>query len=171
MPDGLEIEKTAPPEILARVDRTFEDVKAEMKRLKLDRVKAADRRPLDLLEAAYLAIRYPAASQGGASTALLTLRAAIDSSIEELLRRRPVQEETANRRERVLSVGRRCGKRGLGPAHFDSIATDDEFVNGELSAQGRKARPERPDLMRQFLRGALLLRALLTSVDDALLRP
>ena len=94
----------------------------------------------------------------GTFTKAGTLRAAIDSSIEELLRRRPVQEETANRRERVLSVGRRCGKRGLGPAHFDSIATDDEFVNGELSAQGRKARPERPDLMRQFLRGALLLR-------------
>jgi len=64
-----------------------------MKRLRLDRGKASYRRPLDLLEEAYLAIRYPSSAQGGASSALLALRASIDRSLEELLRRRAMQEK------------------------------------------------------------------------------
>ena len=171
MPDGLEKEKLAPPEVLARVDRTFEDVKAEMKRLKLDRGKAADRRPLDLLEAAYLAIRYPASVQGAASSALLTLRGSIDYSIEELFRKCPVQGKAVNRRDRVLAIGLHCGKSGLALAHFDSLAAADEVLNRELSGKGIQAAPQRPDLMEQFTRGAEFLRALLVSIDDTLLRP
>lgn len=155
----------------ARVDQAFEDIKTQMKRLRLDRGKAAHRRPLDLLEEAYLAIRYPASAQGGALSAVLSLRGSIERSIEELLLRRPVQEEAGNRRDRVLSIGRRFGMSGLAPAHFESLATDDESVNSELFDKGTKPVTQRPDLVRQFLRGAQFLRALLTSVDEALLRP
>jgi hypothetical protein len=153
------------------MDQTFEDLKAEMRRLKLDRGKATDRRPLDLLEAAYLAVRYPAAAQGSAQLALLTLRDAIERSTERLLRRRPAEEEAANRRDRVLSIGRHCGRSGLAPAHFDALARDDQLLNHELSAGGRNAAVEWPDLAKHFLRGAQFLRALLASVDEALLRP
>jgi len=151
-------------------DQAFEDVKAEMKRLSLDRGKAAYRRPLDLLEEAYLAIRYPASAQGTASSTVLTLRGAIDCSIEELFRKCPVREEAGSRRDRVLSIGLHCGKSGLALAHFDSLAADDEVVNRELSGRGSKAVTERPELAKQFLRGAEFLRALLSSVDEALLR-
>ena len=154
-----------------QLERTFEAVKAEMKRLRLDRGKATYRRPLDLLEEAYLAIRYPGSAQGAASSALLTLRGAIDCSLEELFRKRPVQEKAGTRRDRVLSIGLHCGRSGLALAHFDSLAADDEVVNRELSGKAGKAAMERPDLMRQFTRGAEFLRALLTSIDDALLRP
>ena len=171
MPDGLEKEEFALPGLLARVDRTFEDLKAEMKRLGLDRGKATYRRPLDLLEEAYLAIRYPASAQGAASSALLTLRGAIDCSIEELFRKCPVREEAGNRRDRVLSIGLHCGRSGLALAHFDSLAADDEVVNRELSGRGSNAVMERPDLVKHFARGAQFLHALLTSIDEALLRP
>jgi len=152
-------------------DQAFEDIKAEMKRLKLDRGKAAYRRPLDLLEEAYLAIRYPVAAQGGASLALLSLRGAIDRSIEELVRRSPAQQKGEKRRDRILSIGLHCGKTGLALAHFDTLAGEDESVNRELSEQGNPAALERPDLAKQFLRGAQFLRALLASVDEALLPP
>jgi hypothetical protein len=165
MADNSEKEK------LALLDRTFEDLKAEMKRLKLDRGKATDRRPLDLLEAAYLAVRYPAAAQGSASSALLTLRGAMECSLEELVRRRPAQEKALSRRDRILSIGLHCGRSGLSLAHFDSLAIDDESVNQELSGKGNKPALERPDPATQFLRGAQFLRALFTSVDEALLRP
>jgi len=171
MPDGLEKEKLALPEALARVDRTFEDVKAELKRLKLDRGKAAYRRPLDLLEEAYLAIRYPVAAKGGASLPLLALRGSIDRSIEELIRRSPAQQKGEKRRDRVLSIGLHCGKKGLALAHFDTLAAEDEAVNQELSGKGTQATPDRPELARQFLRAAQLLRTLLASVDEALLKP
>src|SRR5262245_47213309 len=152
-------------------DQAFDDIKAEMKRLKLDRGKAAYRRPLDLLEEAYLAIRYPVAAKGGASLPLLALRGAIDRSIEELVRRSPAQQKGEKRRDRILSIGLHCGKKGMALAHFDTLAAEDEAVNQELSGKGTQATPDRPELSRQFLRAAQFLRALLSSVDETLLQP
>jgi len=152
-------------------DQAFEDIKTEMKRLKLDRGKAAYDRPLDLFEAAYLAIRYPSSAQGGASSALLALRGCIEGSIEELVRRCPAQQKGEKRRDRVLSIGLHCGKTGLALAHFDSLAAEDESVNQELAAKGSRSALERHELVKQFLRGAQFLRALLASVDEALLKP
>jgi hypothetical protein len=152
-------------------DQAFEDVKAEMKRLKLDRGKAAYRRPLDLLEEAYLAVRYPVSAPGGASSPLLTLRGSIERCIEELVRRCPAQKQAQSRRDRILALGLHCGRSGLSVAHFDSLAADDEVVNRELSAGGSQAAMERPDLVKQFLRGVEFLRALLSSIDGALLLP
>jgi hypothetical protein len=153
------------------MDQTVEDIKAEMRRLKLDRGKASYRRPVDLLEEAYLAIRYPASAQGAASSALLALRGSIDRSIEELVGRCPAQKPAENRRDRILALGLHCGRNGLPVAHFDSLATDDEFVNTELSGTVKAAAMAWPDLVKQFLRGAQFLQALLASMDEALLRP
>src|SRR5262245_38899342 len=146
-------------EELARLDRAFEDIKAEMKRLGLDRGKAVYRRPLDLLEEAYLAIRYPVSVQGDASLALLALRGSIDRSIEELVLRCQAQNQAENRRDRILALGLPCGRSGLPVAHFDSLASDDEAVNRELSGKEKNAPLERLDLVRQFTRGAQFLRA------------
>src|ERR1041385_1404170 len=110
MPEDSEKEKL--DLLRGLTDQAFEGIKAEMKRLKLDRGKAAYRRPLDLLEEAYLAIRYPVAAKGGASLPLLALRGAIDRSVEELVRRSPAQQKGEKRRDRILSIGLHCGKKG-----------------------------------------------------------
>ena len=168
MPEDSEKEKL--DQLRGLTDQAFEGIKAEMKRLKLDRGKAAYRRPLDLLEEAYLAIRYPVAAKGGASLPLLALRGAIDRSVEELVRRSPAQQKGEKRRDRILSIGLHCGKKGLALAHFDTLAAEDEAVNRELG-KGNRVSPERPDLAKQFLRAAQFLRALLASVDEALVKP
>jgi hypothetical protein len=154
-----------------QLDQAFADIKAEMKRLGLDRGRHTYRRPLDLLEEAYLAIRYPASAQGAVSSALPTLRGAIDRSIEQLVRRCPARKQAESRRERVLVIGLHCGRSGMTVAHFDSLASDDEAVNRELSGNGKQPVMEWPSVARQFLRGAQYLRALLASIDEALLRP
>lgn len=170
MPDGLEKQELALAEILARIDLGFEDVKTEMKRLKLDRGKASFRRPLDLLEEGYLAIRYPASAQGGAPSALMTLRGCIDRSIEDLVRRCPAQGQAANRRDRILALGLHCGRSGLTVANFDSHAAEDNLVNAALSGEGNAAVMQR-DFLQRFLRGVQFLQALLASIDDTLLKP
>lgn len=154
-----------------QLDQAFADVKAELKRLGLDRGKAAYRRPLDLLEEAYLAARYPLSAQGEASSALPTLRGCIERGIEELVRRCPAQKQAQSRRDRILALGLHCGRSGLSVAHFDSLAANDEVVNRELSGNGSKAAMERSELLKHFARGAQFLRALLASIDEALLRP
>jgi hypothetical protein len=169
MPDDSKKEKL--DLLRGLTDQAFDDIKSEMKRLKLDRGKAAYRRPLDLLEEAYLAIRYPVAARGGASLPLLALRGAIDRSIEELARRSPAQQKGEKRRDRILSIGLHCGKKGLALAHFDTLAAEDQAVNQELSGKGSQATAERAELAKQFLRAAQFLRALLASVDEALLQP
>jgi len=109
MPEDSEKEKL--DQLRGLTDQAFEGIKAEMKRLKLDRGKAAYRRPLDLLEEAYLAIRYPVAAKGGASLPLLALRGAIDRSVDELVRRSPAQQKGEKRRDRILSC-RPCRSSG-----------------------------------------------------------
>jgi hypothetical protein len=87
------------------------------------------------------------------------------------VRRCPAQKHAESRRDRVLALGLHCGRSGLSVAHFDSLAADDEVVNRELSGSGSKAVMERPGLVQQFLQGAEFLRALLSSIDAALLLP
>jgi hypothetical protein len=59
----------------------------------------------------------------------------------------------------------------LSVAHFDALAADDDVVNRDLSGSGSKTVMGRPELVKQFQQGAEFLRALLSSIDAALLRP
>jgi hypothetical protein len=152
-----------------RVDEVVEQAKSEMERLSLDAEAPGLRSALSLLEEAYSAIKYPLVAVSG-PTALLTLRSSINRSIEEILRRRPVQEKAGARRDQILSIGRHCGRLGLGPEHFENLATDDHMVNDELSGRGKKAAMQQTDVVRLFVQGAQCLRALLTSVDEVRLK-
>jgi hypothetical protein len=92
-----------------------------MRRLSLDRRGGNLRPALDLLAEAKGAMERPVVGDGGSVSVLISLRECVDATITELVRRRPEQEPAKNWKEKVVSIGRKCGKPSLPATHFDKI--------------------------------------------------
>ncbi len=152
------------------ISRLLEDVKSEMSRLRLDAGPEAFETPLQLLDAAYYSVRFPVSAQAAKSPALVTLRTAINNTIVELIRRRDVPEPAGSREEKILSIGRKASRAGLPSDRFDELATDYHRLTKELSGEGKRGIADQEHVVRTFHAGALFLRALLQSVDEALLK-
>lgn len=146
------------------------EIKAEMKRLRLDFERERVRAPSSFVDEAQGAIRVPVVSEGGVTSVLMPLRTAIDQTIDELIRRRPHQEPAPNRRERILSIGRHCSKAGLPGDHFETLAAEDGVINGKLSGIGKRGTTSHAEVIRLVHGGARFLKALLLAVDEARLR-
>lgn len=170
-PEDREIVERAQEEHWRRhdVDQLVELVRQDMARLQLNHAGTGLKPPAEWLDEAHLAIRYPVAAHAGWSSVLLALRSTIDRSIEELLRRAPVQEKTKNRPEKILSIGRYSAKKGLPPDYFEHFISEDKALNAELSAGKRDAVDPR-DVTRAFQKVAIFLRALLSAVDERRLK-
>ena len=142
---------------------------ASMRRLGLDRGATGRRAPLDLLEEARGALERPAVQQGGAPSTLLTLRESINGAMTDLLRRRAKQEPAGKDSEKVVSIGRQCGRDGLDPGYFDRLAAQAGPLLDELSGS-KNAEMPREQVTRLFNRGVLFLVALLEGINETRLR-
>jgi hypothetical protein len=158
------------------LDRVFEQApvvestRVSMRRLGLDRrVGAGDRKcARELLDEAKTALDRPSGAVGGEVAVLLTLRAAIEAALSELIRRRPVQEPASNNREKIRSIGRHCALAGA-EDQFEALASPGHELINTLSGMKEAALP-RTELINLFQRGVLLLDGLLKNVDETKLR-
>jgi hypothetical protein len=141
-----------------------------MRRLGLDRRGGTGRPPLELLEEAKAAIDRPVVGDGGAVSVLISLRESLDATITELVRRRPEQEPARNWKDKVVSIGAKCGNASLPASHFEKIGNDAKALMDELSG-AKQGAADRQHLKIMFSRGVVLLNALLESVDETRLRP
>lgn len=156
-------EKTSIRELVA-------SIKGEMSRLQLDVVNKAFRRPIQFLDEAYAIVEYPTIADPVTSV-ILPVRSAIDSTIDELLHRRPVQGPAGTRTEKILSIGLQCARSGLPPDQFAEFAKSDRQLNAELSGDGKRKAMESAQVIGLFHRSALFLRGLLQALDEGRLRP
>lgn len=100
---------------------------------------------------------------------LIPLREAINAAIESLLRRSRGQEPASTWKEKVLSIGRRCGKANLPSGYFDRLADAANSQINELS--GIKPRGiSRVFVLVFFNDGLQFLLTLLDGVDETRLR-
>jgi len=90
--------------------------------------------------------------------------------LAELVRRRPLQEDTGNAKDKILSIGRHCGHTSLAASHFEEIGDKAYGLPKELSG-GKQTAYTREHLQSLFLRGTLLLNSLLESIDATKIRP
>jgi hypothetical protein len=149
---------------------SMDQARAEIRRLGLDTRGGDSKSPLQLLEESRVALDMPVSSDGGATGVLLGLRGCINACVSELIRRRPVQEEAKTWKAKVASLGRHCGRTGLGTAHFDNLGIEAEAMNDRLSA-GKDKGVNRPEVQQLFTQGLLFLVSMLTSIDESKLRP
>jgi hypothetical protein len=151
------------------VDELVVEIRNEMVRLCLD-VVGRHRTPAQYIEEAHAALKYPVVADATASV-LAPLRSSVDGTVDELIRRRPVTEETgSNRARKLLSIGRYCSRDGLASDHFERLAADDAVLVRELADGLKQKALKRDDVAALFYKAALFLRGLLTSLDETRLR-
>lgn len=140
-----------------------------MARLDLDKNRGNHRPALDLLEEAAACIDRPAISGGRPSSVLIPLRGAIESVIEDLMKRRPRQEPAKKWSDKVASIGATCGYSYLAPAYFPNLCATITPLWDRLSG-AKQDDLTREQVVELFGRGAAFLNALMDGVDETKLR-
>jgi hypothetical protein len=144
-------------------------IRATMLRLGLDRVPDGRQSPVELLDEAHSLISRPMGGVESPLGAFIALRSAIDDTLDALVRRAPDQEPT-KRDGKIMSLGRRCGKQGLAPAHFERLQSDFEDLHKKLTG-GKQAQLPRARISLDFYSGVTFLDALLGALDETRFRP
>jgi hypothetical protein len=82
-----------------------EEVISLMKELGFNRAPKGRKSPVSLFSTAHKAFQAPVSSDNPVSTSLIPMREAIRLIIDQLLKKRPKQEEAKNERAKILSIG------------------------------------------------------------------
>jgi len=146
-----------------------EDVRGSMRRLGLDIRSLTHQSALVILENSVAALDRPVSGDGGPVSILVTLRECIDAVITELIRRRPKQEVAKSFDDKIMSLGKQCGRPLLSNDHFVSLAFDGKKLTDVLSG-GKQRALTRDQLIEFFNDGLMYLRGLLLSIDETRLR-
>jgi hypothetical protein len=146
------------------------DVISSMMRLGL--MAYGSKRPAaDLLTDAHNALECPqTVNATGALPVLISLRECIESVLAELIRRRPKQEPAAKSSEKIVSIGKHCGRDSLPADFFTRLGADCSDLLSRLSGKKQASMP-RPQIRQEFNEGLVFLKAFLESIDEAKLRP
>ncbi len=146
------------------------DVGASLVRLRLDQKRGSGRGPFEMLEDSRLALERPPGGDSSPVAVLIGLREAIHIVLAQLLTRRRTQEPTSHDRDKVISVGKQCGRTGLPSDHFERIGDDVQTLLATLSGAKQRDVP-RDQLIELFNGGLFLLKTFLESLDERMLRP
>lgn len=165
MPPGF----TTVTKVIERYESVDKAIVA-MQKLGLDLRGGTSRPATELLAEAKAAMERPVVGEGGPVSILVPLRESINTVLAELVRRRPLQEDTGNAKDKILSIGRHCGHASLATSHFEEIGDKAYSLLKELSS-GKQTAYTREHLQSLFLRGTLLLNSLMESIDATKLRP
>jgi len=122
--------------------------------------------PSELFKTAWEAFEGPVKRGNPADTSLIPMRECINSTIAEMLRRRPRQEPAKSQREKIISIFRQIGEDGISEWAVENMATRWEKLVGELSSSKQKnySRDEWRNCLR---RASLFLMEFLQSLDPS----
>jgi hypothetical protein len=155
---------------IANATAQMDDVRNCMLRLGLN-IRVASRSTLELLEDAKLALDQPQTPNADeALPVLIALRESILSSLDQLIKRRSIQEPAGKIQEKIKSLGNQCGRPSLQSSFFDRLGTDGADLLNRLSGKKQATMP-RSEIMNLFNEGLLFLRTLLEALDETKLRP
>jgi hypothetical protein len=146
-----------------------DELLALMRQFGLAKAYPGKKSPIELFEIAWASYERPVLASSPVSTSLIPMREAIESTLQELLRRRPVEEAAKNQRSKILSIGRQLAHAGITEEDTQTWANNWERLVDELSdaKQGNYSRDEWRDVLR---RAILFLQELLQGIDPAKFR-
>jgi hypothetical protein len=145
------------------------DVETELCRLRLDNTLPGHESALTLIRAAEHALKAPSTESPAASQTLITLRAAINRAITDLINRRPFQEKTKNISEKIHSVCKQCGIEDIKEEDITTFTEEADRLNYLLSSS-KDAQMSRDIIREHFNQGLVFLRSLLRGIDHNKLR-
>ncbi len=141
----------------------LEDARSAIHRLGLDRRSDGGQTALSHLEATQTTLG------SGATPVLISMRETINTALAQLIPRRPIQEKASSHRDKVISLGKQCGRRTLTDSYFVTVGTDGQALVDRLSGAKDKALTNQQvsDLLNE---GLVYLNALLGGLDETRLR-
>lgn len=138
-------------------------------RLSLDTSSSSKQSALSQLRQAKEAFLRPVTSEISPAAILIPIREAINTAIDDLLRRRPFQEEAKNRFKKIISIGTQCGKMHLPPNQLEVLAKQAETIMDELSS-AKTDKMNREKVRMLFRNACTFLTAFLEVIDEVSLR-
>jgi hypothetical protein len=142
----------------------YDNIHAEIKRLKIDASYSAALSPTALLEQAKRSLEMPT-FESGAMGALISLRECIERCFTELLRRLPKPEKAKGWKRKTELIGMQCGYVNLTETFFEGLGADGDKTNDFLS-EAKQGLIDRLGVVAKFNKGMLFLHSLLVSIDE-----
>lgn len=146
-----------------------QEVLQQMQRLNLDQ-SPTNKNAIKQIETAWnIHLETPLS----ATPSLLTLRSAIDQIIDELVKRRPIQQEIPKgnkNQNKIIEIGTQLRADYTDKSTFEQLGVEWAILHDKLSEgkKGQENRQAERDLMR---RATQFLQKLLTAIDAQKLRP
>jgi hypothetical protein len=139
-----------------------------LQELGFDKAYKGKKSPLELFQTAQGAFEKPVINKDPIITSLIPIRECIHLIIAELLKRRPIQEETRGDYAKVVSISRQLKRDTIQIDVFDSLARQwhDEIRDKELSA-AKEGSVQREEWLRRLQRATQFLFSLLSGLDPA----
>ena len=137
-----------------------------LKEFALDSAPKGRKSPLDLFQTAHAAFEKPVIKKDPISTSLIPMRECIRLVIDELLKRRPIQEKTGNERAKVISIGRQLKRDTISMETIDSLARQwhEEIQDKDLSP-AKEQDILREEWSQRLQRATQFLFSLLSGLD------
>jgi len=137
-----------------------------LKRHGLSSSTQGQKSPVELFETAWAAFEKPVKQDASADTSLIPMRECINSTIAEMLRRRPGQEPAKSQRDKIISICKQLAGEDVSKWAIENMTAQWENLLDELSGSKQKtySREKWRDCLR---RASLFLMEFLESLDPS----
>ena len=146
-----------------------DDITRLMQRFGLNTSPVGKKSAIEQFETAWAAYEAPVTQFSPVNTSLIPMRESIETTIQELIRHRPIQEPAKNQRGKIISIGKQLARHDILSSDIESWALQWDKLANELSGskQAHISRDEWRDLLR---RAALFLQEILQGLDPTKLK-
>jgi hypothetical protein len=155
-------------EIISR-STNVEQIKSLMNDFGLDITRSGIKSPLENFTIAYEAFKIPVTDGNPASTSLIPMRESIHGTIDELLKRRPLQEKT-KKQEKIISIGQQLKQDSIPSEVFESLEDKWNILNNKYLSSSKDENISRDEWQFRLNQATQFLKSLLNAIDKNKMR-
>ena len=157
-------------EVTSRPEKKLEVFRL-MKEFRLDISSAGSKSSLELFQTAHQAFESPVSQSNPISTSLIPMREAIESSLDELLRLRPIQQASGHgNRKKVAAICAQLKKDSVSDLVVQEWGDQWHDINDNDLSSSKRQNITREEWSRRLNIATLFLYSLLTGLDSSKLR-
>jgi len=157
-------------EVTSRPEKKLEVIHL-MKEFHLDIPPAGSKSPLELFQTAHQAFESPVSKSNPISTSLVPMREAIEASLDELLRLRPIQQANGHgNRKKIAAICAQLMKVSVSDLVVQEWGDQWHDINDKDLSSSKRQNITREEWSRRLNRATLFLYSFLTGLDSSKLR-
>ncbi len=157
-------------EVTSRPEKKLEVIRL-MKEFHLDISAAGRKSPLELFQTAHQAFESPVSKSNPVSTSLVPMREAIEASLDELLRLRPVQQAGGHgNRNKIAAICAQLKEDSVSELVVQEWGDQWHDINDKDLSSSKRQNITREEWSRRLNRATLFIYSLLSGLDSSKLR-